>query len=303
MKQLGVIVPIVTPCTRDGEVDVHGLGAVCDDMMQAGCHGMFVNGSTGRGPWFTREKRMQICSAVADRLENDVPLLAGCMAAGLEDMLGNAKAMADSGATMAVVTAPMYFPYSGQELEAIFLAFADASPIPVMIYDIPELAGTGLQPELLLTLAKHENIVGFKDSSANYETFKQLLDTLNTADPEFYLMQGKERLLKDSLQAGASGLVVSMLHVDPRPYVTLYNAVQEDDPQTAAHMQESISQMFDCFKGCMEKTHSFSTLIHFMNTTLNERGIDVNLRLAHEGDCPDWIAEKAKHTLTIACRA
>lgn len=303
MKQLGVIVPIVTPCTRDGLVDVGGLQTVCDDMMQAGCHGIFVNGSTGRGPWFSRKKRSQICAAVAERLKKNTPLLAGCMATGLEDMLDNAKAMADAGATMAVVTAPMYFPYSGQELESIFLAFADACCLPVMIYDIPELAGTGLKPELLLKLAKHENVVGFKDSSANYDTFRQLLDTLSTAKPDFYLMQGKELLLKDSLQAGASGLVVSMLHVDPRPYVMLYNAVQEGDTCTADRMQESISEMFCCFKGCLDQAGRFSTLIHFMNTTLNDRGIDVNLRLNHEGDCPDWIAQKAKHTLSIARQA
>lgn len=303
MKQLGVIVPIVTPCSKDGQVDVNGLQAVCDDMMQAGCHGIFVNGSTGRGPWFTRNKRIQICTTIAGRLDKEVPLLAGCMAAGLEDMLDNAKAMADAGATMAVVTAPMYFPYSVLELEAIFLAFADASPIPVIIYDIPELAGTGLKPELLLKLATHENVVGFKDSSANYETFKQLLDTLNTTKPDFYLMQGKEHLLKDSLQAGASGLVVSMLHVDPRPYVKLYAAVQDGDMKTADKMQASISEMFYCFKKCLEQTGSFSTLIHFMNTTLNERGINVNLSLAHEGECPTWVAEKAKDTLRIAKEA
>lgn len=67
MKPLGVIVPLVTPCTLDGQVDVSGLQAVCDDMMHAGCHGIFVNGTTGRGPWFSREKRVQICSTVADR--------------------------------------------------------------------------------------------------------------------------------------------------------------------------------------------------------------------------------------------
>ena len=64
MKQLGVIVPIVTPCTRSGQVDVEGLKTVCDDMMSAGCHGVFVAGSTGRGPWFSWVDRMEICCMI-----------------------------------------------------------------------------------------------------------------------------------------------------------------------------------------------------------------------------------------------
>jgi dihydrodipicolinate synthase/N-acetylneuraminate lyase len=300
MKQLGVIVPIVTPCTRDGQVDVEGLKTVCDDMMRAGCHGVFVAGSTGRGPWFNRADRMKICMTVADKIGSDKPLLAGCMAVGLDDMLENAKVMADSGATMAVATAPMYFPYSGDEVESIFLKFADSSPLPVIIYDIPELAGINIDPQLLMKLASHENIVGFKDSSANYDNFKQLLDALNKENPDFYLMQGKEHLLKDSLTAGASGLVVSLLHVDPRPFVALYNAVGQGDTETADRMQQAITGIMECLKSCFEKKLAFSTLSHFLNVALNERGIDVNIRLEHEGKCPDWIATKAKEALEIA---
>jgi dihydrodipicolinate synthase/N-acetylneuraminate lyase len=300
MKELGIVVPIVTPCTPDGQVDVEGLNTVCDDMMQAGCHGVFVAGSTGRGPWFNQADRMKICETVAGNIRPEKPLLAGCMAAGLDEMLENAKIMGDSGATMAVATAPMYFPYSGDEVESIFLKFADASQLPVIIYDIPELAGVAIDPQLLMKLVTHENIVGFKDSSANYDNFKQLLDVLNETDPDFYLMQGKEHLLKDSLVAGASGLVVSLLHVTPEPFVALYNAVQQGDTEKADHMQQVITGIMECLKSCFEKKLAFSTLSHFLNVTLNERGIDVNIRLEHEGKCPDWIAAKAKEAIIIA---
>ena len=300
MKQLGIIVPIVTPCSRDGRIDVEGLKIVCGDMMQAGCHGIFVAGSTGRGPWFNRTARMKICKVIAGTMGSDKPLLAGCMAAGLDEMLENAKMMGDSGATMAVATAPMCFPYSGDEVESIFLKFADASPLPVIVYDIPELAGVAIDPQLLMKLATHENIVGFKDSSANYDNFKQLLDVLNETDPDFYLMQGKEHLLKDSLAAGASGLVVSLLHVAPEPFVALYNAVQQGDTEKADRMQQAITKIMECLKSCFGKKLAFSTLSHFLNVALNERGIDVNIRLEHEGKCPDWIAAKAKEAIIIA---
>ena len=300
MRQLGVVVPIVTPCTLEGQVDIEGLKMVCDDMIQAGCHGVFVLGSTGRGPWFGCEDRVKICRTVANVIDTDTPLLAGCMSFGLDGMIENAKMMADSGAAIAVATAPMYFRYAGKELETIFLKFADASPLSVIIYDIPDLTGMALDPKLLMKLATHGNIDGFKDSSANYDNFKQLLDTLNTEAPDFYLMQGKEYLLKDSLFAGASGLVVSLLHVNPQLFVGLYNAVQANDTEKADHLQQAITEIMECIKSCFAKQSATSTLFHFLNTALNARGINVNIRLEHEGRCPDWIAAKARQALEIS---
>ena len=297
---MGVVVPVVTPCTLEGQVDYEGLKIVCKDMMDAGCHGIFAAGSTGRGPWWTRKDRMKMCKTIADTIGPDKPLLAGCMGAGLDEMVENAKMMGENGATLAVATAPMYFPYSADEVESIFLKFADSSLLPVIIYDIPELAGVDIDPQLLMKLATHENIVGFKDSIANYDNFKQLLDALNEENPDFYLMQGKEHLLKDSLVSGASGLVVSLLHVEPGPFVALYNAVGQDDTETADCMQQAITKIMECLKGCFEKKLAFSTLSHFLNVALNERGIDLNIRLGHEGQCHDWIEAKAKEALQIA---
>lgn len=299
MKQLGVIVPIVTPCSVKGKVDREGLKTVCEDMLQAGCHGIFVAGSTGRGPWFSRQDRRIICKTVAEMAGPDILLLAGCMAAGLDDMVENARAMADSGATMAVATAPMYFKYTPRELESLFLKFADQSPIPIIIYDIPDLTGVSLGPELLLTMAKHQNIAGFKDSSANYGNFKQLLDALGEKVPDFYLLQGKEHLLKDSLAAGASGFVVSLLQVNPQPFVTLYDAVQSHDAEKAEHAQKVITGIMECLKSCFAKQPETSTLFHFLNAALNRRGIKVNILLEHEGPCPDWIAVQACHALYL----
>jgi len=243
---------------------------------------------------------VKICKTVADVIGPEKPLMAGCMAASLDDMIENAKAMADSGAKIAVATAPMYFTYNTQELESIFLSFADASPLPAIIYDIPDLTGMELSPQLLVKLTAHENIVGFKDSSANYDNFKQLLEMLDSKAPDFYLMQGKEHLLKDSLVGGASGLVVSLLHVHPGPFVNLYNAVQERDTKRIERMQQAITKIMECIKRCFARRPEISTLFHFLQTALNERGVDVNIMLGHEGQCPDWIAAKAKEALEIA---
>lgn len=165
MKDLGVLVPIVTPCALSGVPDLAGLQSVTRSMLAAGCHAFFVAGSTGRGPWFARPDRATICRTVAGQIGPRVPLFAGCSAPGLSDMLENARAMADAGAHFAVVTAPGYFVYSQQEVETIFLKFADASPLPVMIYDIPAFAGMKLDLGMVRRLAGHQCITSWSGVS------------------------------------------------------------------------------------------------------------------------------------------
>lgn len=80
MKDLGIVVPIVTPCTPGGDLDLDGFRAVCQYVLSAGCHSVFVGGSTGRGPWFSRREWARVCRAAADFIGPDIPLLVGCMA-------------------------------------------------------------------------------------------------------------------------------------------------------------------------------------------------------------------------------
>ena len=302
MKKIGVVVPVATPCDSTGGPDLPGLKAVCSDMLSAGCHGLFVAGSTGRGPWFSRADRMRMCRTVADCAGDGVPVLAGCMAPGLTDMLDNARAMADSGATMAVVTAPGYFTYDLAEVETIFLKFADASKLPVIVYDIPAYAGIRLNRELVLKLASHGNIVGFKDSSADMDNFRELLSALAGAD-DFILLQGKEPLLKESLDAGASGMVVSFVHFFPKTFVALYEAVQAGDDAQAQAAQDAIGEVYRMLMDGFDKRPASSTLFHLLDVTLRRRGVCDNVLLDHDGATPDWLVAQAEKTMGILERA
>jgi len=302
MKDLGILIPIVTPCRHTGDIDLEGLKSVCDDMLNAGCSSIFVAGSTGRGPWFNLDERVNICRTVAEHTKKNIPLFAGCMASGLKDMLKNAHAMADAGADIAVVTAPGYFNYNQKEVERIFIKFADASPLPVLIYDIPVFAGMKLDIEMVIRLSRHKNIVGFKDSSSDAERFKELIESFKDLT-DFYLLQGKEHLLMDSLIAGASGLVVGLLHIDPRPFAALYRAVRTGNIETAERMQNEITKVMNMVVECFHKRPENSTLFHFLNCCLKERGICENIIMEFEGDCPDWIAEKAKEAVYIFKKA
>ena len=298
VNDLEVLAPVVTPCSRAGEVDIDGLRSVCRYLLDAGCSAFFAAGSTGRGPWFDRRERELICREVADYVGASVVVCGGCMALGLPGMLNNAKAIADAGAQIAVITVPAYFDYSPQEIESIFLKFADSSPLPVLIYDIPAFTRTKLELGMVTRLARHGNVAGFKDSSEDFERFRELLSACGELQ-DFLILQGKEPLLFDSLSAGASGLVVSLLHVDPRPFVNLYRAVRKGDANQARQIQEKINELFHLMTSCIERRPETSTLFHFLNQALRQKGVCDNILLHHEGDCPSWLADAVKSALDI----
>ena len=298
LKAFGILVPLVTPCDRKGRIDKDGLRSVCSDMVQAGCEGIFIMGSTGRGPWYSRDQQAEACRTAADFLRADTPLFAGCMATGLDGMIENARAMADSGARVAVVTAPGYFHYNQAEVHYVFMKFADNSPLPVLIYDIPGFAGIKLQGEVVESLSRHGNIAGLKDSSADMDQFRQLIGALESL-PNFYLFQGKEHLLADSIIEGASGFVVSLLHIDPRPFVLLYDAARTGQDPKAQKIQTGITKLLGLIEDCFQRRPETSTLFHILNASLVKRGICPNILLEHEGECPAWIDDTVEEAMEL----
>jgi len=298
VKDLGVLAPIVTPCQRTGEPDLAGLRSVADDLARAGVRHLFALGSTGRGPWFARREQAAVCRALAERLPHGGVLFAGCIAPGLPGMIENARAMAEAGAGVAVATAPPYFTYNLREIEAIFLTFADRSPLPVVVYDIPAFTGLTLDPDLVLRLARHPNIVGFKDSSGDFERFGRLAEALEDR-PGFWLLQGKEEYLADSLRAGASGFVVSFVHFAPWVFTTLYRAVRNGDGAKADALQAKVNAVCRVVRDLEARLPEVSRLFHLLDLVLRHRGVCGNLLLSHEAEPPEAVRRAAERIIEI----
>ncbi|MCX6056469.1 MAG: dihydrodipicolinate synthase family protein [Chloroflexi bacterium] len=301
MKEWGIMVPLVTPCTPTGELDREGLIQVSREMVHAGCHSLFVAGSTGRGPWFSREERIIMCKTVVEEAGDRVPVVAGCIAIGLDEMVENATMMADAGARAAVITAPGYFKYNQSELAKIFKEFADRCPLPVMLYDIPDFAGVKISKDVIYELAEHKNVIGFKDSTNDYDRFQELIAHFQNRN-DIYLLQGKERWLFNSLKLGASGFVVSMIHIEPVLFAGLYNLTRSGNLEAAEKVQIAINQVMDLVAVMFDKRPETSTLFHFLNQSLRLRNVCDNIVMEQDGKCPGWLCDTASQAHDI-CKA
>ena len=141
-----------------------------------------------------------------------------------------------------VAAPPYYFAPSQQELIEYYTALADALPLPLYLYNMPSHVKVFLEPATVKTLAKHPNIAGLKDSSANMNYFQTLLYHLGD-DPEFSLYVGPEELTGESVLLGADGGVNGGANIFPELYVGMYEAAAAHDIARVRELQRRIMQI------------------------------------------------------------
>ncbi len=176
------------------------------------------------------------------------------------------------------------------------------APLPVIVYDIPEFTNVKLADEMILRLARHGNVIGFKDSSADLERFKGLMEALQSL-PDFYLMQGKENLIAESLRMGASGFIVSLMHIDPHPFIGVYRAIRAGNFQVGASIQTEINKVIHLVKESIDQRPESSTLFHMLNYALQKRGVCKNILFDHDDAAPAWIIENAQRAIDLCLEA
>jgi 4-hydroxy-tetrahydrodipicolinate synthase len=221
MRFEGTIPPMVTPTeSREGGVDVPTLESYTEFLVEGGVHGLFPCGSIGEFPSLTRDERRTVVETVAESA-GDVPVLAGCGATSVPDVVALTEDAAEAGASAAVVVTPYYLGVDQAGLRGFYETVADRSPLPIVLYNIPQRTGVTLEPETTVALAEHGNVVGVKDSSGG---MADVFRTLDESPDDFDVIQGLSMLALPSLDSGASGLISGAANVFPAALSALYEA-------------------------------------------------------------------------------
>lgn len=241
----GVVPPVITPLTDDGEVDVPSLERVCGRLIEAGCSALFALGSSGESAYLTDAQRDLVLEVVVGAAAGQVEVLAGCIETTTPRVLQRVRAAEAAGAASIVVTAPFYTIVGPHEIERHFRAVAAASALPVMAYDIPVCVHADLGVDLLLRLAADDVVIGVKDSSNDDIAFRQLLVWAADAGlTSFSTLTGHEVVVDGALLAGASGAVPGLANVDPHGYVRLAEAAARGDWESAVREQDRLTRLF-----------------------------------------------------------
>ncbi|MGH9703040.1 MAG: dihydrodipicolinate synthase family protein, partial [Candidatus Acidiferrales bacterium] len=204
-----------------------------------GLSGYVINGSTGESVLLTWPEIYRLWETAAEEAATGKILIAGTAAESTVETIEHTKKAAAIGYAAALVRTPGYFKPQMNEvtLGEHFLRVADASPIPVVIYSIPQFTGVNVEAAMVARLAEHPNIVGMKDSSGNLLGITEIVE----ATPlKFQTLVGSASTLYPSLAIGACGAILGLACALPELCVLLYEAARAGDAERARKIQQQL---------------------------------------------------------------
>ena len=238
----GVFAPIPTPFdAATGAVAVERLQRNIAQLLGDGVHGIVVSGSTGEAPLLDPDEQQLLVAKAREVMSDGVWLIAGTGAESTRQAIALSRAAGAAGADAVLVRPPGYFSaaMTTASLVAHFRAVADASPVPVLIYNIPKYTHVPLAPALLQQLAGHPRIAGVKDSSGDLKN----LAAYREAVPAWTVLAGSASLLYPALELGCQGGVIGVACFAARLCADLVAAFNAGDRGTASRLQERIVPM------------------------------------------------------------
>ncbi|SMF09816.1 4-hydroxy-tetrahydrodipicolinate synthase [Cellulosimicrobium cellulans J34] len=241
----GIVPPVLTPLTTEGEVDVASLERLVDHLVTEGVHGLFVLGSTGEVAYLTDEQRDLVVRTVVRAADGRVPVMGGAIDLTTARVVERAKALVAAGADAVVATAPVYALNDLDEIERHLRAVAAAVDVPLFAYDIPVRVRTKLPADLLVRLGVEGVLAGVKDSSGDDVGFRRLVAANAAAGSPLALFTGHEVVVDGMLLLGADGVVPGLANVDAGGYVRLWDLAQAGKWDDAKLEQDRIAALFE----------------------------------------------------------
>ena len=234
-----VITAMVTPMHDDGSIDFDGLQRLAVHLADHGHDGLLVNGTTGESATTSDEEDYDCVAAVVEAVGDRVSVMAGC---GTNDTLHSiraAEAMVARGADTLLVVTPYYNKPTQPGLVAHFSAVADATDLPVLLYDIPGRAGIPIQTETLIRLAEHPRIVAVKDAKLDLEFSSAVMAETGLA---FYC--GTDAMTLPLLAVGGVGAVGTSTHVSGVGAKAMIEAYERGDTAEALRLHRLLLPIF-----------------------------------------------------------
>jgi len=237
----GIIPPLVTPFEQAGAIRYDWFEQNIDKYLEGGIDGFLVAGSTGESVYLEHSEKLRLIETGRKRIPSSRMLLAGTGCESTPATIQLTKEAADRGVDAVLVKNPFY--YKGQMSFDVYmthyLAVADASPVPVIVYNVPVFTGVPLESRLVIELAKHPNIRGMKDSSGDV---RLISETVWNSDPgRFSVVAGMGATLLHTMAAGARGGIVALVCAAPGAMLALYRACISGDHKKADAIQRIIA--------------------------------------------------------------
>ena len=237
----GVFAALTTPYAQDGSVSLSDLKHNVHRYNQTDLAGYVALGSTGESVLLTRAEMDGILVTVKETAANGKTLLAGAGAESTAETIERTKRAAELGYDAALVKTPYYYKpaYRPEVLIAHYRRVADESPIPVVLYSIPQFTGIALAAAEVAKLAEHPNIIGIKDSSGNVQSVGE---TIASTPSAFHVLVGSAATVYPSLAIGARGAILALACALPEGCVALFELFRQSHHERARDLQSILAR-------------------------------------------------------------
>ena len=229
----GMATAIVTPMTQT-DIDYEALGRFVEFQIENGINAIVVMGTTGENATIEHEDQTEVIKFVVDKVNKRVPVIAGTGTNNTAHVLENTRNACAVGADAVLVVTPYYNKATQNGLIQHFTAVADASTVPVILYNVPGRTGCNLLPKTVAKLAEHPNIVAIKEATGN---MSQMVELMSLCGDKLDIYSGEDALTVPFLSMGAAGTISVLSNVVPKEAVQMSDAALAGDFETAAKLQ------------------------------------------------------------------
>lgn len=231
--------------TPDEVIDRTGLKRLIDGTILSGVHGAFTNGTAGEFWALDSDEKRQIFEWTTEFVDGRVPAYVGTAANSTHEGIALAKAGEAAGADCLSILTPSFTTPTQDELYAYYADIASAVAIPILLYNLPARTGNSLAVATVRKLAEdHENIVGLKDSSGDFEA---ALEYIHGMPEGFRFVMGRDTLIAAGLEQGAAAAIAATANVAPDVGVAIYDAFLKGDLEGARHHQRRLAPLRGLF--------------------------------------------------------
>ena len=217
---------LVTPLTSSLVVDEDAVRRLAKRQVEAGIHFLVPCGTTGEAPTLSGAERRRVVELVVDEVAGRVPVLAGAGGYDTKEVIEAAKEMQSAGASGLLSVTPYYNKPTPDGLVRHYQAIAEATPLPIVVYNVPGRTGCNVDPGTLARLTTIPHVVAVKEASGN---MTQICEVMRAVPPEFIVLSGDDALTLPAMAVGARGIISVASNELPSEMVQLVEAAEAND--------------------------------------------------------------------------
>ena len=238
----GSLVALITPMRDDGAIDEAAFRTFVEWQIDQGTDGIVPVGTTGESPTLNHEEHKRIVEIAVEVANGRVPVIAGAGSNSTAEAIELAQHAKNAGAAAALIVTPYYNKPTQEGMFLHFTAIADAVDLPIIIYNIPPRSVIDMSVDTMARLARHANIVGVKDATAN---LARPLHTRAACGPDFCQLSGEDHTAISFLAAGGHGCISVTANVAPRLCADMQRAWQDGEIDRAMAIQDRLVPLHD----------------------------------------------------------